>query len=113
MTTKRILVPLDGRETAEAVVPVVAALARELGSQPQQVQAVSSAIAYFAKRGANRQATSWAGTIWDDPAADHMLLAPVCAALEVELGAAYLQALAHGHGRALDEVTAEILDMLA
>ena len=32
MTTKRILVPLDGRETAEAVVPVVAALARDTGA---------------------------------------------------------------------------------
>src|SRR2546423_3536512 len=32
MTTKRILVPLDGRETAEAVVPVVAALARDSGA---------------------------------------------------------------------------------
>jgi nucleotide-binding universal stress UspA family protein len=32
MTTKRILVPLDGRETAEAVVPVVAALARDNGA---------------------------------------------------------------------------------
>ena len=32
MTTKRILVPLDGRDTAEAVVPVVAALARDSGA---------------------------------------------------------------------------------
>jgi universal stress protein A len=32
MTTKRILVPLDGRERAEAVVPVVAALARDTGA---------------------------------------------------------------------------------
>lgn len=32
MTTKRILVPLDGRETAEAMVPVVAALARDTGA---------------------------------------------------------------------------------
>jgi universal stress protein A len=32
MTTKRILVPLDGRERAEAVVPVVAALARDAGA---------------------------------------------------------------------------------
>jgi nucleotide-binding universal stress UspA family protein len=32
MTTKRILVPLDGREAAEAVVPVVAALARDSGA---------------------------------------------------------------------------------
>ena len=32
MTTKRILVPLDGRETAEAIVPVVAALARDTGA---------------------------------------------------------------------------------
>ena len=32
MTTKRILVPLDGREAAEAVVPVVAALARDTGA---------------------------------------------------------------------------------
>lgn len=30
--TKRILVPLDGRETAEAIVPVVAALARDAGA---------------------------------------------------------------------------------
>jgi universal stress protein A len=32
MTTKRILVPLDGRENAEAVMPVVAALARDTGA---------------------------------------------------------------------------------
>lgn len=32
MTTKRILVPLDGRETAEAMVPVVASLARDTGA---------------------------------------------------------------------------------
>jgi nucleotide-binding universal stress UspA family protein len=32
MTMKRILVPLDGREKAEAVVPVVAALARDTGA---------------------------------------------------------------------------------
>jgi nucleotide-binding universal stress UspA family protein len=32
MTMKRILVPLDGRERAEAVVPVVAALARDTGA---------------------------------------------------------------------------------
>ena len=32
MTTKRILVPLDGRDTAEAVVPVVASLARDSGA---------------------------------------------------------------------------------
>ena len=32
MTTKRILVPLDGRERAEAVVPVVGALARDAGA---------------------------------------------------------------------------------
>ena len=32
MTTKRILVPLDGRERTEAVVPVVAALARDAGA---------------------------------------------------------------------------------
>jgi nucleotide-binding universal stress UspA family protein len=32
MTTKRILVPLDGRERAEAVVPLVAALARDSGA---------------------------------------------------------------------------------
>lgn len=32
MTTKRILVPLDGRERAEAVVPLVAALARDTGA---------------------------------------------------------------------------------
>ena len=30
--TKRILVPLDGRETAEAIVPVVAALTRDAGA---------------------------------------------------------------------------------
>jgi universal stress protein A len=30
--TKRILVPLDGRETAEAVVPIVASLARDAGA---------------------------------------------------------------------------------
>ena len=30
--TKRILVPLDGRETAEAIVPVVVALARDTGA---------------------------------------------------------------------------------
>ena len=32
MTMKRILVPLDGRERAEAVIPVVAALARDTGA---------------------------------------------------------------------------------
>lgn len=32
MTTKRILVPLDGRERADAVVPMVAALARDAGA---------------------------------------------------------------------------------
>lgn len=32
MTTKRILVPLDGRETAEAIVPIVAALTRDAGA---------------------------------------------------------------------------------
>ena len=30
--TKRILVPLDGRETAEGIVPIVAALTREAGA---------------------------------------------------------------------------------
>ena len=32
MTTKRILVPLDGRESAEAIVPIVAALTRDAGA---------------------------------------------------------------------------------
>ena len=32
MTTKRILTPIDGREQSEAIVPVVAALARGAGS---------------------------------------------------------------------------------
>ena len=32
MTTKRILVPLDGQERAEAVVPMVGALARDTGA---------------------------------------------------------------------------------
>jgi nucleotide-binding universal stress UspA family protein len=38
MTTKRILVPLDGRESAEAVVPVVAALARDAGASVRLVR---------------------------------------------------------------------------
>jgi nucleotide-binding universal stress UspA family protein len=32
MMTKRILVPLDGRESAEAIVPIVAALTRDAGA---------------------------------------------------------------------------------
>ena len=38
MTTKRILVPLDGRERGEAVVPVVAALARDAGAAVRLVR---------------------------------------------------------------------------
>lgn len=38
MTTKRILVPLDGRESAEAIVPIVAALTRDAGATVRLVR---------------------------------------------------------------------------
>ena len=39
MTTKRILTPIDGREQSEAIVPVVAALARGAGSTVRLLRA--------------------------------------------------------------------------
>jgi tetratricopeptide (TPR) repeat protein len=89
-------------------------LAQRLGSAPQKVGAVSSAIAYFQRLGLHQQAALWAGSISEEPILDQPRYKVACQEIEASHGGETFQrTLGEGKARSLDDVVVEILELLA
>ncbi len=90
------------------------AIAERVMSHPQQVQCLSSVVAYLARLDHHEQAARLAGVIMGDPMIDRALFTPVCAQIESALGSArFQQALAQGQTQSLDDGVSEALAFLA
>jgi tetratricopeptide (TPR) repeat protein len=88
-------------------------IAKRLGSYPQQVKTLSSAIAYYRCLGWTQRAAKWAGVLMGNAEIDEALFKPVCLQLEATLGhEAYRQALEQGKALTLDDVMSEVLKLL-
>ena len=89
-------------------------LAQSLDSHLQKSRTLSSVVAYFQALGRSEQAAVWVGVIWDEPALDQPLFAPVCHEIEAALGNdAYQEALENGKQLELDEVVTDVIGLLA
>lgn len=89
-------------------------IAQSLGSRPQQIQALSIAVAYSQRLDKNDQAAIWAGVIVGESVIDKASFPSVCTQLETALGTeGYQERLAQGKTQSLEAVVCGALTFLA
>jgi tetratricopeptide (TPR) repeat protein len=104
---------LNNLDAARCALHESLTVAERLGSYPQKVRTLSSAVAYYHCRGWTKRAANWAGVLMGDVELDEALFKPVCFQLEATLGQeTYHQALEEGNSLTLDETVAEALNLL-